>query len=637
MSLLASLSFKQLFSDLALKWKITSVTIPLIIAILLLGYALSRDKGQEIEFTQKETYGIEYSRALRNLMQASMEHRGLASLYLSSGAKVKDQLEQKQKQIRDRIQAVNEEEAQYGAALNTAEGWRNIQTHWEQLQRQVVDLSPKESTARHNELITLIIDLIAKVKHSSNLTLDPHTDSYYLVDTIQNQLPNLINTIGILRAVAVKTVGNSQISEKDKTDLIGLQKVADLYKGQIEKNLNIIIDNTPALRARLEQSAEEFSQASNRFFNLINNSLLAGVRNNSKLSASETYNTATQAVNAGFHFFDTASSSLNELLQERIAAVKQEQYVTLGGIILFVTFAIGVGFMVIGAITRPIQRAQFLSMAIASGNLENAIESNSNDEVGRMLLSLSDMQKKLRQQIEKERHHLKELEEKNAELERFIYTVSHDLRSPLITIKGFSGMLKRSLSQGDREQMQGDIKRIQAAADKMQLLLDDLLELSRIGRLVNPPEKVSLEHLAREAVELVKGAIIERNVQVEIGLDLPLLFGDRKRLLEVMQNLVENAVKFMGEQKEPRIEINALEREGELLCYVRDNGMGISSRYHEKIFDLFDRLDQDVEGTGIGLAIVKRIIEVHEGRVWVESEGPGQGSTFYFSIPKVPA
>src|SRR5690606_36224819 len=148
-------------------------------------------------------------------------------------------------------------------------------------------------------------------------------------------------------------------------------------KRRVEKNLNIIIDNTPALRARLEQSAEELSEASNRFFNLINKGLLDDAPNNSKPSARETYNTATQAVNACFDFFDTASSSLNELLEERIAAVEKEQYITLGGMILFITFAIGVGFMVIGAITRPIQRAQLLSMAIANGNLENAIESNS--------------------------------------------------------------------------------------------------------------------------------------------------------------------------------------------------------------------------------------------------------------------
>ncbi len=635
MSLSASLSFKRLFSDLALKWKITSVTIPLIIVILLLGYALSRDKGQEIEFTRKETYGIEYSHALRDLMQAFIEHRGLVSLYLSGSVKTQDQLKQKQKQIREHIQAVDKEEARHGVALDTAEGWRNIQIHWEQLQHQVAKLSPQESTAQHNDLITLIIDLIAKVKHSSNLTLDPHTTSYYLVDTVKSQLPNLINTLGMLRVIAVKTAGNSQLSEKDKNDLIGLQKVAEIYKRPVKKNLNIIIENTPALKARLEQSAEKLFEASNRFFNLINKGLLASAHNNSKPSAREAYDTATQAVNAGFHFFDTASSSLSELLEERITTVKQEQYLTLGGMILFIMSAVGVDFMVITTITRPIQRAQFLSTAIASGNLDNAIESHSNDEAGQMLLSLNEMQKKLRQQMEKERHHLQELEEKNAELERFIYTVSHDLRSPLITIQGFSGMLKRSAAQGNAERIQGDIERIQAAANRMQLLLDDLLELSRIGRLANPPENISLEELAEEAVELVKGAITERNVQVEIGPDLPLLFGDRKRLLEVMQNLIENAVKFMGDQKEPRIDINALEREGELLCYVRDNGIGINPRYHEKIFDLFDRLDQNVEGTGIGLAIVKRILEVHEGRVWVESEGPGQGSTFYFSLPRV--
>ncbi|ADJ27640.1 sensor histidine kinase [Nitrosococcus watsonii] len=236
-----------------------------------------------------------------------------------------------------------------------------------------------------------------------------------------------------------------------------------------------------------------------------------------------------------------------------------------------------------------------------------------------------------------ERHHFKELEEKNAELERFIYTVSHDLRSPLITIHGFAGMLKQSFTQHNQEQILEDIGRIQAAAAKMQLLLDDLLELSRIGRLPNRPEKFSLSDLTREATELVQSAITKRGVQIKVAPTLPHLFGDRRRLLEVMQNLIENAVKFMGDQKAPWIEINAYEEEGKLLCYVRDNGMGIDPRYHEKIFNLFDSLHQNVEGTGIGLTIVKRIIEIHEGHVWVQSAGAiGQGSTFYFSLPRAP-
>ena len=225
-----------------------------------------------------------------------------------------------------------------------------------------------------------------------------------------------------------------------------------------------------------------------------------------------------------------------------------------------------------------------------------------------------------------------ELEVKNAELERFTYAVSHDLKSPLITIGGFLGLLEQDVAGGDLERVKGDIKRIEGAAGKMQQRLDELLELSRIGRLVNPPEEISLQELAREAVDLVAGRITERGVQIEILPDLPLIFGDHPRLLEVLQNLIDNAVKFMGEQKEPRIEIGARQNGDETVCYVRDNGIGIEPCYHDKIFGLFNKLNQDSEGTGVGLALVKRIVEVHGGRIWVESEGHGKGSTFCFTI-----
>jgi signal transduction histidine kinase len=105
------------------------------------------------------------------------------------------------------------------------------------------------------------------------------------------------------------------------------------------------------------------------------------------------------------------------------------------------------------------------------------------------------------------------------------------------------------------------------------------------------------------------------------------------RLVEVFQNLIDNAIKFMGDQPAPRIEIGARTDDGEIRCYVRDNGIGILPDYHRRVFDLFDRLDLGVDGTGIGLALVKRIVEVHGGRVWVESQGEGQGSTFWFTIP----
>ncbi len=202
-----------------------------------------------------------------------------------------------------------------------------------------------------------------------------------------------------------------------------------------------------------------------------------------------------------------------------------------------------------------------------------------------------------------------------------------------MTIKGFLGLLEQDTARGDTQRMQADIKRINTAADKMRRLLSELLELSRIGRLVNAPEAVSLTDLAHEAAALVAGSIKEHAINVDIAAAMPVVYGDRVRLLQVYQNLIENAVKFMGDQAAPRIVIGAQPEGGEAVCFVQDNGIGILPKYHDKIFGLFDRLNHDAEGTGIGLALAQRIVDVHGGRIWVESEGTGSGSTFRFTLP----
>ena len=240
-----------------------------------------------------------------------------------------------------------------------------------------------------------------------------------------------------------------------------------------------------------------------------------------------------------------------------------------------------------------------------------------------------------RKKVEAEREALiAELEAKNTELEQFTYTVSHDLKSPLITINGFIGLLAKDVTAGDPQRIKADIARISDAAHKMGRLLDELLALSRIGRVVNPSEQVAFGEVAQEAVELTAGRLAEANANVEIASGLPTVLGDRSRIRKLIENLVDNAAKFMGDQSTPRIEIGTRLDDREIIFYVRDNGMGIDPRYHRKVFELFDKLDAKSNGTGVGLAIVKRIVEVHGGRIWVESEGTGKGSTFCFTIPE---
>jgi PAS domain S-box-containing protein len=249
------------------------------------------------------------------------------------------------------------------------------------------------------------------------------------------------------------------------------------------------------------------------------------------------------------------------------------------------------------------------------------------------ILSIRDVTR--RKEVEAERERLiAELEQKNAELERFTYTVSHDLKSPLITIQGFLGYLEQDIRNGDRDRALSDIRRISAAAHRMEHLLQDLLELSRIGRVSAEPQTVPFNVIVQEALELIAGRIAERQAQITVAPDMPAVHGDRRRLAEVVQNLVDNAIKFCDNQTVPEIEIGVHAVAGnEAIFFVRDNGVGIDPRYHDQIFGLFNKLDPQSEGTGVGLTIVRRIIEVHGGRVWVESAGGGAGATFFFSLP----
>ncbi len=226
----------------------------------------------------------------------------------------------------------------------------------------------------------------------------------------------------------------------------------------------------------------------------------------------------------------------------------------------------------------------------------------------------------------------KELQQKNAELERFTYTVSHDLKSPIITIKGFTGSLEKDLLKGNYERMAGDLKRVSDAADKMNDLLRDLLELSTIGRIIKTPETVDMNLLAADVLAQLAGPLKNHRVTVTAHPGLPTLCCDRRRMAEVLQNLLENAINYMGNQTEPLIQFGMREEAGKNIFFVQDNGIGIDEKFHRIIFGLFNKLDAESNGTGVGLALVKRIIEVHGGTVWVESEGEGFGSRFCFTV-----
>lgn len=225
-----------------------------------------------------------------------------------------------------------------------------------------------------------------------------------------------------------------------------------------------------------------------------------------------------------------------------------------------------------------------------------------------------------------------ELEEKNEEMKELLYTVSHDLKSPLVTVNGFAGMLEQQVQAGNLEKAKDYSERIQRATGTMNMLIKDLLELGRIDRSEIETTKLSLQSVFKDLEEMFGAELDRAGATLVIETDLPVIETDRKLLHQVFQNLISNAIKYGCSEPNSRIYVGCEKTDTEYKLYIRDDGPGIPAEHHTEIFRLFKRLHTDNEGTGLGLAIVTRIARVLKARVWVDSK-VGKGATFWFSLP----
>jgi len=269
---------------------------------------------------------------------------------------------------------------------------------------------------------------------------------------------------------------------------------------------------------------------------------------------------------------------------------------------------------------------------VAQGDYDFQLNTNGITELDTLINGFNQMSKKRQEADIYQKNIVDELEHKNSELERFTYTVSHDLKSPLVTISGFIGFLRSDIENKNEARIEKDFNIILNAVNDMQVLLKDLLTLSRIGQRFTPYSHVIVKDLIDSVKTQLTSQIETSQAQIKVDSGLPTIFVDEPRFKEVFLNLIENSIKYRRENFELKISISSpiASATNEHIFIVQDNGIGIDKRYKSKVFDLFERLDNSSDGSGVGLAIVKRIIEVHHGRIWLESDGPDTGTKFFF-------
>jgi signal transduction histidine kinase len=309
------------------------------------------------------------------------------------------------------------------------------------------------------------------------------------------------------------------------------------------------------------------------------------------------------------------------------------------GTLSIALIAVGVlaALLVSRQLSVPLQRVTTAAEAIAAGNLAKRVQSNRLDEVGRLATSFNTMA----QQVEEGRRELEQrvlertsaLQAANRELEAFSYSVSHDLRAPLRAIGGFANILIEDHSEHLPTDVQRRLEVIVRNSRQMGQLIDDLLAFSRLGRQQLVRTNVDMSALAQSVAEDARRADPDREIELVIK-PLPSAHGEPVLLRQVLTNLIHNAFKFTSARRPARVEIGHQQQDGQVTYYVKDNGVGFDMQYAEKLFGVFQRLHlpEQFEGTGVGLAIVQRIIERHGGRVWAEAV-VDQGATFFFSLP----
>lgn len=235
---------------------------------------------------------------------------------------------------------------------------------------------------------------------------------------------------------------------------------------------------------------------------------------------------------------------------------------------------------------------------------------------------------------ERVRQRTKELEVANKDLEAFAYTVSHDLRAPLRAIAGFSQIIARRHRARLNEEGQRYVDNIVKAASQMDQLINDLLNYSRLGRKAVNRQPVAIKEVVSQVIDRLSDRVAQTAAELIIPDEMPIINGDRTLLTQILTNLLDNALTYHSEDVSPRIEMSINTDADSVVLIITDNGLGIAPEYHEKIFNIFQRLhsQERYPGTGIGLAVVKRSAEMLGGNVWVES-AVGEGSAFFVRLP----
>lgn len=630
-------------------------SLPIAVLLVLMVSGINKD----IQFARMEVYGNQYQRILEKLLQHLSEHKQAHFLLnngyrLSSGQPgAQSPMASIAQQLDADFNALIQVDQELGEQLQTtaaglAQRKRQhlrpeiLQQEWAQLKAAAPGVSERDTHRvqeplrgrAHDHLIADVRDLIAHIGDTSNLILDPDLDSYYLMDMTLLALPQMQDRLQEVRSYGQHILVQKNIRPEQQTQLnvyAALLQQSDLNRiiADIKTALNedpnfygvsdtLQKNLSPALLEELATHMNDFIQLNKRL----------GTDGPAAVSLSAYQASAQQALLSSYHLWEIAATELDGLLEIRIAHYRHTRLMalllTLGALLAAILLAV---LIIVRSITRPMHK---LFSSIAE-NLEQQVTQRT-----------------------------AELQRANKELESYNYSVSHDLRAPLVNLLGFSRVLKDAavdlrtlLEQAEcpppiRERglvlvnttMHEALHFIQASATRLSGLIDALLRVSRIGRVDFHWQMVDLNSTVQRIVDSMNSMINQRSARVTVQA-LPPVWGDSDAVEHIFAHLISNALNYLDTARPGIIEIGSIAPKptpeqttpGMNTYYVKDNGLGMSDAAQSKLFQIFQRFHPtSAQGEGVGLTLTKRMIERHKGTITVESS-VGVGTIWFVSLP----
>ena len=611
--------------------------LPLIIALL---YLLD-NYNQDIEFASREQLGIEYVTPLAHFLQEVEKHQALTTGVLNrSQTLTADMLAAQQQAVDAAVAEIDAADARMGAMMKTSEQWASLRAEWEALRDSASTMQTEVATAAHQKIIDDTLMLLITVGNNSNLILDPDLDSYYLMDNLIKNIPLASNHLSQIRNESVDIAVHSVLTVEEKTQLVILKGLAESSFRQVLTSFDYAVSAEPVLEsltgtARIA-SDNVAAYLDNIDTNIIGKDIRASINSLDfaivSINTGDVYRISTEAIDSMFGLHDLVAPALNGLLQQRIDVIRSARTnvlaITVGALALTVYLFSGFYQSVLNAIHNLEDAAK----RMISGQLDGALVLDNRDELAQVAISFNNVG---REMIAARDQALEASRAKST----FLANMSHELRTPLNAILGWA-RLARNPRLPESERHRG-LEVIERNARVQAQLVADLLDVSRIaaGKLEIERVPVDLVFVARQAIEAVTGDLEAKQLILDVALDATAgeVLGDPVRLQQVVSNLLSNAIKFTPARGS--IDLRLFRDASTARLTVTDTGEGIEPDLLERIFDPFEQADSSMtrkhKGLGLGLAIVRQLVELQGGAIRAESPGKGLGATFTVELPVV--